>query len=85
VAAVSVGLVDGQAMLDLAYVEDRDADVDANIVMTAGGRYVEFHCSGEEATYSPADMVVLNELAGKGIRRLLAAQQDALSSAAAGL
>ena len=50
IAAVSVGVVNGVALLDLPYTEDRDAEVDANIVMTGQGQFVEVQSSGEEAT-----------------------------------
>ena len=53
VAAVSAGICGGEALLDLNYVEDRDAEVDANVVMTGQGRYVEVQSSGEEATFTP--------------------------------
>ena len=59
VAAVSAGIYHGTALLDLDYLEDKDAEVDANIVMTGSGNYVEVQSSGEEATYSEAQ---LNEL-----------------------
>ncbi|MCI0703424.1 MAG: ribonuclease PH, partial [Planctomycetia bacterium] len=52
VAAVSVGLVDGEERLDLEYVEDRDADVDLNLVMTGSGTIVEVQAGGEEATFT---------------------------------
>src|SRR6476646_9072580 len=52
VAAISVGIVDGEERLDLEYVEDRDADVDANLVMTGSGKFIEVQSSGEEATFT---------------------------------
>src|SRR5258707_2376478 len=52
VAAVSVGLVDGEERLDLEYVEDRDADVDMNLVMTGSGKIIEVQAGGEEATFT---------------------------------
>src|SRR6478735_3655947 len=52
VAAISVGIVDGEERLDLEYVEDRDADVGANLVMTGTGRFIEVQASGEEATFT---------------------------------
>src|SRR5262249_20756247 len=62
VAAVSVGLVGGEARLDLEYVEDRDADVDFNLVMTGGGRFIEVQGSGEEATFSHEELTKLIDL-----------------------
>jgi ribonuclease PH len=76
VAAVSVGLLGGAPLLDLAYTEDRDAEVDANIVMTGSGRFVEVQSSGEEATFSPEQLQELLGLARHGLQDL-AAQQAA--------
>src|SRR5262249_6927336 len=56
VAAVSVGLFGGRELLDLAYVEDKDAEVDANVVMTGRGQFVEVQSSGEESTFSPEQL-----------------------------
>jgi ribonuclease PH len=78
VAAVSVGVVAGEPLLDLAYVEDKDAHVDANVVMREPDRFVEVQGTGENATYSRAELDVLLDLAGKGIRELFAAQRRAL-------
>ncbi len=79
VAAVSVGLVDGQLLLDLPYVEDSRAEVDMNVVMTDAGEYVEVQATAEGAP-CPADAFqALLALAGGGIRQLLAAQQQALA------
>jgi ribonuclease PH len=78
VAAVSVGVVEGNPMLDLAYVEDRDAHVDANVVMREPDQFVEVQGTGENATYSRAQLDVLLDLAGSGIRALFQAQRRAL-------
>ncbi len=67
VAAVSVGIVDGTPMLDLCYREDSAAEVDMNVVMTAAGRYVEIQGTGEEATFSDAELARLLALARKGL------------------
>src|SRR5437899_1356000 len=56
VAAVSVGIVDGEERLDLEYTEDRDADVDLNLVMTGSGQFIEVQGSGEEATVTRAQL-----------------------------
>ena len=78
VAAVSVGVVDGLPMLDLAYVEDKDAHVDANVVMKEPDQFVEVQGTGENATYSRAQLDTLLDLAGSGIRELFQAQRRAL-------
>ena len=59
VAAVSVGIVDGRPVLDLDYVEDVDASVDMNVVMTGRGQFVEVQGTGEEATFSQAELDAL--------------------------
>jgi ribonuclease PH len=78
VAAVSVGIVDGEARLDLAYLEDKDAGVDANIVMVHPDRFVEVQGTGEHATFVRAELDRLLDLAGGGIRQLFALQKKAL-------
>ena len=70
-AAVSVGLVDGEPFLDLDYEEDARAEVDANFVMTADGRFVEVQGSAEGRPFTPDEFTRMAELAGKGIERLL--------------
>ncbi len=74
IAAVSVGVVDGVALLDLPYTEDRDAEVDANIVMTGQGQFVEVQSSGEEATFSPDQLQQLLGLATKGLKEIAGLQ-----------
>ncbi len=71
VAAVSVGIVNGEAMLDLPYVEDVAAEVDMNLVMTGSGRFIEIQGTGEEATFSEEELSQLLSLGKKGIRELL--------------
>ncbi len=78
VAAISVGIVGGRAVLDLDYQADAAADVDMNVVMTGGGRYVEIQGTGEEATFDEDDLHRLLALAKKGIARLTRHQKDAL-------
>ena len=78
VAAVSVGLVDGEARLDLAYAEDRDAGVDANVVMLHPDQYVEVQGTGEHGTFGRGQLDQLLGLADNGIRQLFAAQQATL-------
>lgn len=79
VAAVSVGVVDGDVLLDLDYVEDKDATVDMNLVMTQGGEFVEVQGSGEEATFGEEALFEMLRLGRAGIESLLALQEEALS------
>jgi len=81
VAAVSVGIFEGTPVLDLDYFEDKDASVDANVVMTGSGKFVEFQATGEEATYTKAELDTLTELASKGIQRLTQMQIETLKKA----
>lgn len=78
VAAISVGILDGQELLDLEYIEDRDADVDANIVMTGSGKLIEVQGTGEEATFSRDQLNRLLDLAQAGIAAISAKQLDAV-------
>jgi ribonuclease PH len=78
VAAVSVGVAGDQVLLDLAYTEDRDAVVDANIVMRAPGDLVEVQGTGEQGVFSRAQFDRMLDLAEQGIGRLFAAQREAL-------
>jgi ribonuclease PH len=79
VAAVSVGMVEGRAVLELDYEEDFAAAVDMNVVMTGGGRFVEVQGTGEEATFSEKELSDLLRLAKSGIRQLTAEQKKTLS------
>jgi len=78
VAAVSVGIVAGEPMLDLAYLEDKDAGVDANVVMRAPTDLVEVQGTGEQGTFTRAELGRILDLAEKGIGELFAAQRRAL-------
>src|SRR5471032_2190609 len=78
VAAVSVGIVNGQALLDLCYTEDVAATVDMNLVMNSAGEFIELQGSGEEATFTESQLADLLALGKIGISQLLAAQQKAL-------
>ena len=78
VAAVSVGLVDGAAMLDLCYVEDVAAAVDMNIVMTGKGEFIEVQGTGENGTFDRAELNILLDLGTKGLVELDARQRAAL-------
>lgn len=71
VAAVSVGLVKGVPLLDLCYVEDLDADVDMNVVMTGSGKFVEVQGTAENDPFSRSELDQLLELGAKGIRELV--------------
>ena len=79
VAAVSVGIVNQQPLLDLCYVEDAAAAVDLNMVMNAAGEFIELQGTGEEATFSESQLAAMLALGKAGIRELLAAQQAALA------
>jgi len=80
VAAVSVGLVGGEALLDLCYVEDAAAQVDLNLVMTAPGEFIELQSTGEEASFTQAQLESMIQLGKAGIQGLLAAQRAALAA-----
>lgn len=81
VSAVSVGKLQGTPLLDLCYVEDRDAEVDMNIVMTESGEYVEVQGSGEEAVFTAEEMAQMLSLAAKGISDITKAQKEAITAA----
>ncbi len=78
-AAVSVGIVNGEEMLDLTYEEDSSAWVDFNAVMLPGGRFVEIQATAERESFSFESMTRLVALAQQGIEQLFAAQKAALS------
>ena len=78
VAAVSVGLVDGEALLDLDHAEDASASVDMNVVMTGSGQFVEVQGTGEEATFTEDQLLAMLQLARTGIRQLTDQQRQAL-------
>jgi len=78
VAAVSGGIVDGHAVLDLDYAEDSAAAVDMNVVMTGSGRFVEIQGTGEESTFTEEQLSALLKLARGGIAELTAAQRKSL-------
>jgi ribonuclease PH len=80
VAAVSVGVVEGQAALDLNYTEDAAAEVDMNVVMTGAGEFVEVQGTAERLAFSHARLNEMLELAGRGIRRLVALQRRAIEA-----
>ncbi len=82
VAAVSVGVVGGEVLLDLDYLEDKDASVDMNLVMTQGGEFVEVQGSGEEATFGEEALFEMLRAGRAGIESLLVLQEKALSLSA---
>jgi ribonuclease PH len=79
VAAVSVGIVEKQAFLDLCYTEDAAAEVDLNLVMNAQGQIIELQGSGEESTFSENQLAEMMALGKAGIRELLKLQQQVLA------
>ena len=81
VAAISVGLIEDDVYLDLDYILDSNADVDMNVIGTSDGMLVEVQGTGEESTYSRAQMDALMDMAEKGLENLYALQQDALNGA----
>jgi ribonuclease PH len=81
VAAVSVGVVGGEVILDLAYDEDSRAEVDMNVVATGAGRFVEVQGTGEEGTFSTDELTELTTLALSGIAELAAHQKQAIDRA----
>ncbi len=78
VAAISAGIVEGRATLDLCYEQDFAAAVDMNVVMTGGGQFVEIQGTGEEATFSDRELASLLKLARKGIAELTDIQKKTL-------
>ena len=78
VAAVSVGICEGEPRLDLAYLEDRDAGVDANVVLLEPNRFVELQGTAEHGTFSRAELDLLLGHAERGIAQLFSAQRKAL-------
>lgn len=78
-AAISVGKVAGRPVLDLAYEEDSKAEVDMNVVMTGAGKFVEIQGTAEEIPFDRTELDSFLQLAEKGIRQLMEAQQASLS------
>lgn len=81
VAAVSVGLVGGAAVLDLDYAEDSAADVDMNVVLTGGGKFVEVQGTGERTVFDEHELSAMLKLARGGLRDLMRLQREALGKA----
>lgn len=81
VAAISVGIVRGTACLDLHYIDDKDAEVDMNIVKTSTDQFVEVQGTAETTPFNPQQLQSLLNLADQGLKRLFQVQQEVLSSA----
>jgi ribonuclease PH len=76
VAAISVGMISGEVLLDLNYEEDSNADADINIVMNQAGDFIEVQGTGEGATFSRSDLDIMLNYAEKGIQQLFTLQGD---------
>ena len=76
IAAVSVGIVDGEILLDLCYEEDSRADVDMNFVMTSGGKMVELQATAEHQVFDDAQLAKLMTFAKKGVHELIANRRN---------
>ena len=76
VSAISVGLIDGQAFLDLEYEEDSRADVDMNFVMTGAGLFIEVQGTAEHAPFSKEQMNAMTDLAARGIQKIIDRQKE---------
>jgi ribonuclease PH len=81
VAAISVGIQRGGAILDLNYEEDSQAEVDANVVMTDSGRFIEFQATAEHRSFDDVQMDEMRNLARAGIEQLIAIQKSVIESA----
>lgn len=79
IAAVSIGIVGGEVLLDLDYPEDRDAEVDLNLVMTGNLEFIELQASGEESVFGDEHLGRMLEYGRKGIRELTARQEEILA------
>ncbi|HUM05257.1 MAG TPA: ribonuclease PH [Terriglobales bacterium] len=82
VAAISVGIVDGEILLDLNYEEDSRADVDMNFVMTAGNKIVELQATAEHQVFDDAQLAKMMSLARQGVQSMIAKQQAVLGTLA---
>lgn len=78
IAAISVGIIDGEARLDLPYIEDSNAEVDMNVVMSESGRIIEVQGTAEKATFDRKQLDAMLDLAHKGITELCAIQKAAI-------
>ena len=80
IAAVSVGILEKQALLDLCYTEDAAAEVDLNLVMTSAGEFIELQGTGEEATFTETQLADMLALGKAGVGQLLDLQRAALAA-----
>jgi ribonuclease PH len=80
IAAVSVGVVAGDVLLDLDYLEDKDAEVDLNLVMTGDLEFIELQASGEESIFGDEHLAKMLDYGRRGIRELVAKQEEILAS-----
>ena len=80
-AAISAGIIDGEARVDLPYVEDSQADVDCNFVMTGDSRFVEVQATAEKDAFSTEQYAALVALASAGMQTLFTRQREALERA----
>jgi ribonuclease PH len=80
IAAVSVGVVAGVVLLDLDYLEDKDAEVDLNLVMTGDLEFIELQASGEESVFGDQHLAQMLDYGRRGIRELVAKQEEILAS-----
>jgi ribonuclease PH len=80
IAAVSVGILEKQALLDLCYTEDAAAEVDLNLVMNSAGEFIELQGTGEEATFTEMQLEEMLVLGKAGVRDLLTLQEAALAA-----
>jgi ribonuclease PH len=81
IAAISAGIIDGEARVDLPYVEDSQAEVDCNFIMTGDGRFVEIQATAEKDAFSAEQYAALVGLASQAMKTLFARQQEALGRA----
>jgi ribonuclease PH len=81
VAAISVGILKGEPILDLCYEEDSQAEVDANVVMTDSGRFVEFQATAEQKSFDDAQMDQMRALARAGNVELIELQKNVIEAA----
>jgi len=79
IAAISIGIVDGCTVLDLDYIEDKDAAVDFNLVLTEDGQFVEVQGSGEESTFSDSEFQSMLALGKQGVAQLILLQREAIA------
>ena len=79
-AAISVGVLDGEEIVDLCYEEDSNAEVDMNVVMTGDGEFVEIQGTGEEATFSMKQLTTMLELASEAVSELMLRQKEAIGT-----